>query len=368
MANGITYAANHGARVVNLSYEGACSSSLVLDAAKYLRSKGGVFVGAAGNSGGDNGYPASDAVTCVTATGSNDLRTSWSSFGVATDLTAPGSGIYSTAPGGGYGAVSGTSFSSPITAGVYALMFSINPALTPSQADSILFSTAKDVGDAGWDKYYGFGLVDIEKAVALASSTIGTLGIPDTTPPSVPSNLKIATITHNSISMTWGPSTDDRAMAQYSVYRNGIKIATIGNTAYTATGLSSETDYSFTVRAEDAVLNQSGDSNTVIVKTAAAPFGISTYSVPTKTATSAAVSVILTKPGTVIVKFGTSATSLSASVQSMAANTTHTLSLAGLAAGTTYYYQVSATDVSGTVTSAISSFKTQRLSGGGKRR
>ena len=367
MASGITYAANHGARVANISFSGACNSAAVLSAANYLRSKGGVFVASAGNSGADNGYLASDSVTCVSATGSNDLRTSWSSWGLSTDVTAPGSGIYSTVNGGGYGAVSGTSFSSPITAGLYALLFSINPALTPAQADNIIFSTAKDVGTAGWDSNYGHGLIDVTKAVALASSTKGTMAVPDTTPPSVPANLKAGTITHNSVAMSWAPSTDDRAVAQYSVYKNGVKVAAVGGASYTATGLTPDTTYSFTVRAEDTSGNQSGDSNSVSAKTATVPFGINTFSISTKTATSAVVAVSLTKPGTVTVKFGTSASNLSATAQSMTANTAHSLALAGLSAGTTYYYQVVATDGSTPVNSAISSFKTLRTTGGGKR-
>ncbi len=368
IAKGITYAADHGARVANASYSNVCGSATIWSAAKYLRSKGGVFIASAGNTGADNAYAATSDLTCVSATGSNDLRTSWSSFGVSTDVAAPGAGIYSTTPGGGYTSVSGTSFSAPITAGLYALLFSVNPQLTPAQADNIIFSTAKDVGDPGWDKYYGFGVIDVTKAVALAVTTVGIQGTLDTIPPSVPTNLSVGTVTHNSVALTWGPSTDDRAVAQYSVYRNGVKIATVGGTSYTNTSLAADTTYSYTVRAEDSANNQSADSNTVSAKTATAPFAIGTYSVQSKTSTTSAVVVNLTKNGTVTVKYGTSASNLATTVQSTTSAMSHTLMMGGLSAGTTYYYQITANDGVTTVTSAISSFKTPRATGGGKRK
>jgi len=74
--------------------------------------------------------------------------------------------IYSTLRGGSYGAVSGTSFSSPITAGVYALMIAANPSLTPSMLDDALFTTAADLGTTGWDQYYGWGRVDASLQLA----------------------------------------------------------------------------------------------------------------------------------------------------------------------------------------------------------
>lgn len=367
MASGITYAADHGARVANISYSGTCGSSAVWNAANYMRSKGGVVIAAAGNTGADNLYPASPVITCVSATGSNDLRTSWSSWGIATDVAAPGAGIYTTLSGGGYGAVSGTSFSSPITAGIYGLLFSINPKLTPDQADNILFSTATDIGPVGWDVNYGYGLVNIEKAVALASSTIGAATAPDTTAPTIPANFKTTNVTSNSVALSWNASTDNKGVTGYSVYQAGAKIASVSGTIYTNSGLTPETAYAYVVRAEDAAGNQSADSSTVSTKTTPVPFAINSQSISTKTATTAVASISLTKPGTVVIKYGTSASALSSTVQSTTANTAHTLNISGLAAGTTYYYQVTAVGEA-TVTSAISSFKTPRLSTTGRKR
>lgn len=88
-----------------------------------------------------------------------------SSYGTYIDISAPGVGIYTTINGGSYGSVSGTSFSAPLTAGLIALIFSANPSLTPNQVEQIIESTAMDLGDQGYDHYYGWGRIDASKAL-----------------------------------------------------------------------------------------------------------------------------------------------------------------------------------------------------------
>lgn len=178
IASCITYAADHGARGANASY-GVCGSSAIVSAANYMRSRNGVVTISAGNSGTDPGYAANSAITCVSATDGNDAITSWSSFGAFVDVAAPGSSIYTTDMGGAYAYVSGTSFSAPITLGVYGEMMAANPALTPTQLDQILFATAKDLGAAGLDNYYGNGRIDAAAAVSRAIATT----VSDTTNP-----------------------------------------------------------------------------------------------------------------------------------------------------------------------------------------
>ncbi len=364
LAAAATYAADNGARVVNMSYSGVCASASIASAANYMRSKGGVAVLAAGNSGTVLDYTNSSSLTCVSATDVNDARTSWSSFGNYVDVSAPGAGMYTTSNGGGYASVSGTSFSAPLTAGIYALMFSANPALTPTQADNILFSTADDLGTAGWDQYYGHGRVNAAKAVAAALATKGTQ---DTVAPTIPTKLVTSNVTSNSVLLSWAPSTDDNSgVVGYTIYRNGTKLTTVAGTSYSSTNLTSQTAYTYTVRAEDGAGNQSGDSVSVSISTSAVEFGISSFSVPTKTASSANVSVALTKPGTITIKYGTSNTNLNLSVQSATTSISHAASLSGLTAATTYYYQVVATDGTAILTSLISSFKTNKATGGGK--
>lgn len=180
IAQGLTWAADRGARVANVSY-GVSGSASVQSAANYMRGKGGVVVVAAGNSGVEEAIAPHDSMLSIAATGSSDTRASWSSFGNYVDLAAPGVSIYAPTRGGGYANVSGTSFASPITAGTVALMLSANPRLTPGDVDAILKATAVDLGTAGFDTYYGFGRIDAARAVAQAASMVST----DTQAPSV---------------------------------------------------------------------------------------------------------------------------------------------------------------------------------------
>jgi hypothetical protein len=170
MASGITYAADHGARVANLSFEAAGSYSTVQSAAQYMKNKGGLVLTAAGNTGAENTSAPSDTNIVVAATGSTDVRASWSTYGNFVDVAGPGVGIWTTTKGGGYASVNGTSFASPVTAGVVALMMAANPSLGSSQVQSLLYSTAQDLGTAGWDKYYGYGRVNAAAAVQAAKA------------------------------------------------------------------------------------------------------------------------------------------------------------------------------------------------------
>lgn len=181
MASGLTWAADHGARVANISYASVPSSMAVQSAANYLRSKGGLLFVSAGNYNRDEGFTPTDSMIAVSATTSTDMRASFSSYGAFVALAAPGSGIYTTVSGGGYGGVNGTSFSSPITAAVAALVMAANPSLNPDQVQNILFSTAVDLGTAGRDIYYGYGRVNAAAAVAAALA----MPQPDTAAPTV---------------------------------------------------------------------------------------------------------------------------------------------------------------------------------------
>ncbi|WP_323097561.1 S8 family serine peptidase [Intrasporangium sp. YIM S08009] len=164
---GMTWAVDHGARIINLSLGGDGDSPALHDAVRYAVGKGAVVVAAAGNDGDDvPQYPAaySEAIA-VSATDTAGSLTDFSSHGSWVDVAAPGFGIESTAMGGGYAIADGTSFSAPITAGVVALMRTQTPSLTPAQVLARLRSTARDAGPRGIDPYYGAGLVDATNAL-----------------------------------------------------------------------------------------------------------------------------------------------------------------------------------------------------------
>ncbi len=170
LARGLTWAADNGAQVANMSYA-SWKSSTVASAAKYLKDKGGLAFASAGNDGTDLDLPGTPHILVVSATGSSDTRTSWSNYGSYVDITAPGASIQTTSRGGGYSSVSGTSFSSPITAAVAGLIMSVNPSLSPSEVESIILTSSDDLGAQGWDPYYGHGRVNARKAVELAMNT-----------------------------------------------------------------------------------------------------------------------------------------------------------------------------------------------------
>lgn len=216
IASGVNYAANNGARVVNNSYMGACSSATVQSAAQYMRSKGGVVVGSAGNESTLHTFAASSYTTCVGATDSSDNKTSWSNWGAMIDLVAPGAGIYTTTSSGGYSTAYGTSFSSPIVAGVYALMMSANPQLSPTQLDEILFSTVDDLGSAGYDISFGHGRLNAARAVAAAKNAVAK----DTELPTVQlSGLTSGSIIKGTVTANANAS-DNISIARVDLYLN----------------------------------------------------------------------------------------------------------------------------------------------------
>lgn len=165
IANGITWAADHGARIANVSYGPLAGSATIQSAANYMKSKGGLVFVSAGNNGVDENITPSTSLIAISATDSNDNKASWSSYGSFVSLASPGAGIWTTSKGGIYQGWNGTSFASPVAAGVAALMMAANPALDGAKIEQALFSTAVDLGAAGRDPYFGYGRVNAAAAV-----------------------------------------------------------------------------------------------------------------------------------------------------------------------------------------------------------
>ncbi|HKP46531.1 MAG TPA: S8 family serine peptidase [Pyrinomonadaceae bacterium] len=185
MASGLDWAANHGARVANISYI-ASGSATVRSAAQYFQSKGGVVTSSAGNystfdSAGDNPY-----ILTISASDINDAPSSFSNYGNNIDVAAPEGG-YTTAKGGGYAYAGGTSFASPVVAGLVALVFSVNPTLTPAQVQDLVRQNADDLGPAGWDIHYGWGRVNAAATLCAANGGTCTPPTPTPSPTPVPS-------------------------------------------------------------------------------------------------------------------------------------------------------------------------------------
>jgi thermitase len=182
VAAAITWAADHGARIASISYSGMAGNATVLAAADYMRAKGGLVVVAAGNAGGEEAFAATTKLIPVSATDRNDALSAWSSWGSYVAVAAPGLDIACTMRGGAYGWCWGTSMSAPLVAGTLALMMAARPTLANTQIESLLYSTAVDLGGAGRDKLFGHGRIDANAAVRAAAGATPTA---DTTPPSV---------------------------------------------------------------------------------------------------------------------------------------------------------------------------------------
>ena len=213
IAKAIRFAAKHGADVINLSLEFdrrvvASEIPEILASIRYAHGHGAVIVAAAGNTGQKSlrrvAYPArASEVIAVGATTRHGCRSEYSSFGADLDVVAPGGGVDAepTTPEetafcqpessgdwiyqetfvgssvrrfglpGGY---EGTSMASPHVAGIAALILAthkLGDHPTPNQVQAHIQATARDLGQAGFDSRYGWGLVDAARALRCPAYT-----------------------------------------------------------------------------------------------------------------------------------------------------------------------------------------------------
>ena len=197
IVDGINWAYQHGADVLNLSLGGTSYSQTMQDAVTAAYNAGSLVVAAMGNCRVTNSscpvanptmYPAADEnVMAVASTGPSDVYSPFSQYGSHCDIAAPGgamtyyhdpNGIYSAMPtysvylstqysySLNYDYLHGTSQAAPHVAGLAALIWSLDPSLTPDQVQSFIESTADDLGPVGWDQDYGYGRINAAAALA----------------------------------------------------------------------------------------------------------------------------------------------------------------------------------------------------------
>jgi type VII secretion-associated serine protease mycosin len=178
IADGIVWAADNGARIINLSLGSAEKSEILKEAVQYAADQGCLIVAAAGNKEENANltaiaYPAADPnVLAVTATDPDDKVAGFSLAGPQAALAAPGVDILSDywQNASGYATLSGTSMASPFVAGVAALVWSRHPDWSARQVKVDLENSAKDLGAAGRDNAYGFGRVNSDWALKFAEN------------------------------------------------------------------------------------------------------------------------------------------------------------------------------------------------------
>jgi subtilisin family serine protease len=185
VADGIRLAADAGARVINISLS-TLSYGKLDAAAAYAKEKGALVFVAAGNT--DDRIDRPHYENLIFVSGTNRLDRRWdgdgddliitnnggSSWGPFVDLSAPADDILLADPtfASGYGIGDGTSFAAPLAAGAAAMAWSINPNLSVDEVKQILFSTAVDLGESGWDEVYGWGRIDIGAVAAAARGNV----------------------------------------------------------------------------------------------------------------------------------------------------------------------------------------------------
>ena len=198
IADGIHYAADNGANIINMSLGGSGSSSILENALAYAYNKEVTIIAASGNdSSGQVSYPAAyDAyVIAVGATRYDETIAYYSNYGSSLDLTAPGGDVTvdqnsdtfgdgvlqntfgDTLQDWGYWLYQGTSMAAPHVSGVAALLLAQDSNLTPSEVRNAMESTAKDLGDPCRDDIYGHGLLNAY--AALESISVVSISISD---------------------------------------------------------------------------------------------------------------------------------------------------------------------------------------------
>ncbi len=272
VANAIIYAADHGVRIINVSISGSSSSSLLQSAIDYAWNKGAlVFAAAGNNSSSAPTYPAAcNHAIAVSSTESDDTFSGFSNYGSWITLSAPGNYILTTNRGGGYGQWQGTSFASPIAAGVAALVWSARPALDRDSVLNILKQNADDLGAFGFDQQFGYGRVNAFKAVNAALS-IGS----DLTAPRVSIMSPGSGSTVSGTVMVSGSGTDNVGVSKCDLYVDANLTAT-GSASFGFawnSGNVSNGGHSLEVRCTDSSANVGSSAVGVQVNNVAATDG-----------------------------------------------------------------------------------------------
>ncbi len=178
---GIQWAVDHGAKIISLSWGGSGYSSTEQDVINYAHQNGVIIVAAAGNENSSElQYPASyNHVISVASLDNTDTRSSFSSYGQAVDIAAPGRSILSTLPFDTYGSFSGTSMATPLVSSCLGYLLSCFPALTNEEVENLMKSTADKIDqlNPGFEGMLGAGRINLLSAVACKTENLADFSI-----------------------------------------------------------------------------------------------------------------------------------------------------------------------------------------------
>lgn len=163
IVQGIYYALNNGADIINMSFGGPGYSPYMDQAIQYARSNGAIVVVSAGNEKMNTRlfYPAAnDLAIVVSATDKNDNFATFSNFGKSVDICSPGVGIYSSIPNNQYAYLNGTSMSTPFVSAMASLLKQEDINRTPDIIENLLITNTDDLGIAGRDDWFGEGIIN----------------------------------------------------------------------------------------------------------------------------------------------------------------------------------------------------------------
>lgn len=172
LTQGARWAIENGAVSVSTSYTGVQDASVQTTGA-YIRSLGGMYLYAADNFNQNHSSWDHPDVLVVGASDEVDAKAGFSSYGRGVDLFCPGVNILSTTRDGAYGFASGTSMATPVCNGVVGMMFMANPSLAPDHLEYLLERTCVDWGTPGEDDTYGWGRINMRRAVEAALASTG---------------------------------------------------------------------------------------------------------------------------------------------------------------------------------------------------
>ncbi len=296
---GIRFAADNGAKVINLSLGGASPSQTLEDAVAYAYGKGVTVVAAAGNDGTNQvSYPAAyDAyVIAVGATRFDETLSYYSSFGSSLDIVAPGGdtsvdqnddgyadGVLqntfnpNTKSRGsfGYWFFQGTSMAAPHAAGVAALVIGNGNATTPDEVRSALQETADDLGVSGRDNIYGWGLINALAALSWSAGPPPPPPPPPTdNPPSVSITLPLAGAEVSGVITGAANASDYNGVAAVDFLLDNAVLASDAAAPFETpwdTTLASEGSHALTAVAYDTIGQTASSSVSVLVDNVNSP-------------------------------------------------------------------------------------------------